>query len=362
MPGQTPSTARRRSHEPSNQLHTGHGREKAIPHFDEHCPGKTDEFVQTAAERLLGMKNIKKILVPVDGSERALRAVKYLSWINIRADTEIVLLHIFDASAEDGSDTENGDNRLEKSNGLHIRPIEQKQKIARFMDRSRKILAKAGFKPQSIETVIKDCRTGVAQDIIKEASKSFDAVVIRRRGLTGMRGIILGSVSHKLVEKLNFIPLILVGRTIPGYKIMIAFDGSANCLRSIDFLTRFLNPADYRIYLFHAVRTISRPTSFHGFVSDPIHTRKISGEMRDAIWKAKKRLVTFGYSSDQYTETIVRGVYSRAKAIANEAKKEHIGTIALGRKGLSNSPDFSIGRVTNKVISLARDKTLWVIP
>ena len=45
----------------------------------------------------------------------------------------------------------------------------------------------------------------------------------------------------------------------------------------------------------------------------------------------------------------------------NEGKKADVGTIIMGRKGLSRTPDFSIGRVTQKVVFLAREKSIWII-
>jgi nucleotide-binding universal stress UspA family protein len=43
-------------------------------------------------------------------------------------------------------------------------------------------------------------KKGIARDIIREARNGYDAVVTRRRGMTGLRSIVLGSVATKLVE------------------------------------------------------------------------------------------------------------------------------------------------------------------
>jgi Universal stress protein family len=58
---------------------------------------------------------------------------------------------------------------------------------------------------------------------------------------------------------------------------------------------------------------------------------------------------------------IVPGVYSRAAAIFGETQDEGCGTIVLERRGLSRVEEFSIGRVSNKVLQLARDMGVWVL-
>ncbi|UCD80927.1 MAG: universal stress protein, partial [Desulfobacterales bacterium] len=58
---------------------------------------------------------------------------------------------------------------------------------------------------------------------------------------------------------------------------------------------------------------------------------------------------------------LIVGVQSRAEAIVNEARKQNYGTIVMGRRGLSQVKSFFIGRVTNKVIYLVKDRSVWVV-
>jgi len=72
------------------------------------------------------------------------------------------------------------------------------------MEQAGQFLLKAGVAPESLTIKIQDRKKGIARDIIREARNGYDAVVTRRRGMTGLRRIVLGSVATKLVEKLNF--------------------------------------------------------------------------------------------------------------------------------------------------------------
>lgn len=134
-------------------------------------------------------------------------------------------------------------------------------------------------------------------------------MVTRRRGTTALRNVVLGGVAAKLVAKIVFIPLILVGKKPTGNKILVGFDGSRDALKAVDLVGSVLA----------------------GFKSRSISTK------------------------------IIIGKSSRAKAIADEARQYGFGAIVMGRKGRSRVREFFIGRVTNKVIHIARDRSVWVI-
>jgi len=72
-------------------------------------------------------------------------------------------------------------------------------------------------------------------------------------------------------------------------------------------------------------------------------------------------LTEAGFKQNQITTKLISGVGSRAGTIVEEAKRKGCGTIAIGRRGVTTVEDFFMGRVSNKVINLARDMAVWVI-
>jgi nucleotide-binding universal stress UspA family protein len=68
-----------------------------------------------------------------------------------------------------------------------------------------------------------------------------------------------------------------------------------------------------------------------------------------------------GVKGDQVSTKVVTGVASRAKAIVEEARKGGYGTIVMGRRGLSRLEEFYMGRVSNKVLQLAKEMAVWVV-
>ena len=83
--------------------------------------------------------------------------------------------------------------------------------------------------------------------------------------------------------------------------------------------------------------------------------------MAEALKAAQTKLIYMGLKTDKVSSQICEKAISRAGTIVDRAKQEDIGTIIMGRRGHSHVRDFFIGRVTNKVIHMARDRTVWVI-
>ena len=303
-----------------------------------------------------------KLLVPFDGSDRSMNTVKYITKLDPFRRMQVVLFHVFSKVPEGFWDLGTDPRSSTTVSEVRAWEIQQKRNINQYMEIARQFLLKTGFPATSIEVKIQNRKKGFARDIIREAQNGYYAVVTRRRGMTGMRGIVLGSVATKLVEKLSFLPLILVGRKPPGNKILLGFDGSEGSRRAVDFVGSTMGGFNFKVKLI----LVNRGKENAGPEIDRLYspakyaefTRK---EIGAALAAAKRKLVDLGFKPHQISTELVSGAASRARAIVTEAKKHGYGTIVMGRRGHSQVRDFFIGRVTNKVIHLARDRTVWII-
>lgn len=303
-----------------------------------------------------------KLLVPVDGSDRSMNTVRYVSKIDPFRRMRIILFHVFSKIPDGFWDLETDPRSTSTVREVRAWEAQQKKIINQYMESARRFLLKAGFHSNSIEVKIQDRKTGFARDIIREAQKGYLAVVSRRRGMTGLRGIVLGSVATKLIEKLLFLPLILAGRKPPGNKILLAFDGSEGAWRAVDFVGMTMGGFDFEVKLIHVIRgEKNRHPEIQRLYSPTKYTESTRKEMTAKLAEARKKLIDMGFKPDKIATQLVTGVTSRAGAIVSEAKQNGYGTIVMGRRGHSRVRDFLIGRVTNKVIHLARDRTVWII-
>jgi len=137
---------------------------------------------------------IKTILVPVDGSEHAKMAIALASDLAQKYDARLIALHVMPETASDRVPPELRDyERLE-----HVRVTER----SALQSESEQILRDAELQVQhkgapKVETVL---RSGDAAAIILEVAndQSADVIVMGSRGLGNLKGLLLGSVSHKV--------------------------------------------------------------------------------------------------------------------------------------------------------------------
>ncbi len=307
----------------------------------------------------MATKKQKKILVALDGSERSLLTVKYITKMTPFEDMKIVLFNVFSGVPESYWDLEREPKSVKSVKYVRAWEVQQKKKIEEFMGQARNVLIRAGFPEAQVDVKIQQRKKGIARDIVKEARAGYEAVLTRRRGMGRIPGIILGSVSLKLLEAMSFIPLMLAGRKPPGMKYLIALDGSKDALKAVDFAGSFLSGHAVDFRLLHVIRGGEKSNEILASSDEFVHNSEKN--IVRAFDEAKTRLVAKGFNPDGITTQIITGVRSRAAAIVDEGKKLDVGTIIMGRRGLSRTQDFFMGRVTNKVVYLAREKSVWIV-
>ena len=303
-----------------------------------------------------------RLLIPVDGSDRSMNTVRYIAKFEPFRRMHLVLFHVFSKVPEGFWDLATDPRSSATVREVRAWEVEQKSNISQWTEIARQFLIKTGFPAKSVEVKIQNRKKGFARDIIREAQNGYYAVVTRRRGMTGLRGIVLGSVATKLVEKLTFLPLILVGRKPPGNKILLGFDGSEGARRAVDFVGRTMGGSNFRAKLVYVMRGKENDDpEIQRLYSPAKYVQKTLKGMTTDLETAAKQLVALDFKPHQVSTELISGVTSRARAIVAEAKQNGYGTIVMGRRGHSRVRDFFIGRVTNKVIHLARDRTVWII-
>ena len=305
-----------------------------------------------------------KILVAVDGSNQSLDAVRYVSKMLTPQKTDVVLFNVMRKIKDAFRDVGTNPAFHSKIANINAWQTTQGIMIQKFMNEARKVLTDEGFSEDSVIIKIHECDVGVARDIIRESNNGYRAVVVGRKGLSRLMDIMMGSVAHKLMEKLSHIPVWIVGGTPWPGKVLLGLDPSEGALRAVDHVGDMLGGTNTEVQLLNVLRT---PTMFMPEMEDlpAAQQKEIYDQAKDAIdptfQKATKALTNAGINQEQITKNLITGVSSRAGAIVEEAKRGGCGTIVMGRRGLSKVEEFFMGRVSNKVINLARDMAVWLV-
>ncbi|UCB49299.1 MAG: universal stress protein [Deltaproteobacteria bacterium] len=292
----------------------------------------------------------RKILVAVDGSEGALAAVRYVSKTPSFEDMKVVLFTVYGKIPEYYWDLGKEGSPAWRIPEVKAWEVGQKKTSQEYMEKARKILWRAGFSKERVELEIHERERGFARDILREAKREYSAVVVGRKGISQLRGLPLGSVSTKLLEKINFTTLVVVGRNPQPGAVLLALDGSENSLRTVDYVGAMLGGSHFEVGLIHVVRG-----------GKEAYLMEAQERMAAVFVKAKSRLMRSGFESNQINNKMIMSVASRASAIVEEAKLGGYGTIVVGRRGLSKVQDFFMGRVSNKVVQLAKGEAVWVV-
>jgi nucleotide-binding universal stress UspA family protein len=131
---------------------------------------------------------IKKILVPVDGSSTALRALEFAMEVARNVDAEIIVMNI-----DIPYDLSRIKPKLKDADGKDI----ESKKLSP-LEEAKRAVEKAGFAKISYKKMVD---IDPAERIVSEAEKSaVDLIIMGNRGMGVLAGFFLGSVSTKVSQ------------------------------------------------------------------------------------------------------------------------------------------------------------------
>jgi len=141
------------------------------------------------------MKHIKKnILIAVDESENARRAVSYVGQLlGGLPNFKVLILHIIPDPEEDYFPSVS-----EKEKWIE----EHKKQIDILLEDHRRILIQAGFDENAVTTrsTLRYCPS-MAECILEERDKTeYNTIVVGRQGLSRSEQFLFGSISSKIVN------------------------------------------------------------------------------------------------------------------------------------------------------------------
>jgi nucleotide-binding universal stress UspA family protein len=141
----------------------------------------------------------KKILVAMDDSENAQRAVELVAK-SFSTDNTIVLFSVMldsQALCKMNSPELSPIFRAQQSNFCALED-KKKELVTTAVNKAKAVLMSYGWDDDLVEIKISNKNRGVARDILLEAENGYQLVVIGRRGVSGLKEFFLGSTSQKV--------------------------------------------------------------------------------------------------------------------------------------------------------------------
>ncbi|MDL1968433.1 MAG: universal stress protein [Deltaproteobacteria bacterium] len=147
---------------------------------------------------LEGGINSKNVLVCVDNSENALRAVDHVGFMLSGTNCHITIFHTMKHLSrfvpmqvlEEAEDLE------------QLWRNKAGKEIAPYVKKAREIFLKSGLSEEQITTKVTEGSRSAADDILKEAQNNdYGTIVLGRRGLSGVKEFFMGSVTTSVLNR-----------------------------------------------------------------------------------------------------------------------------------------------------------------
>jgi len=311
------------------------------------------------------MRNMSVVLVPVDGSGTSMHTVDYLCRMLSPSNAGIELFHVLTEKPEpflDLGETDDAVNTYEREIGQWNST--RRGMIDQFMQRARNRFLDAGFPSDHLSIVLQPCKVGITRDIIAKAESGCAAVVIGRKSSGDLPDFMLGGIAAKLVEAIVQVPLAVVGGQPECRRVVVGIDRSAFIRKGLSAVSSLLSTDLEKIELCRIVRplTESHPDkpAFPSARDEDLWLEANKCKILPSLTNAEQRLLRAGFSPEILHSTVIGGKASRADGLYAETRHIGAGTILVGRRGTTLVEDFTMGRVTRKILHLAYDKAVWI--
>ena len=144
--------------------------------------------------------------------------------------------------------------------------------------------------------------------------------------------------------------------------ILIAADESENARRAVFYVAQILaGIKGFKVLILHVIRQPEEdyfPTSSEKDRWLGQYKLKVDAMLKDY----RQILIRAGFApEDVSVRSTLRYCPSLAECILAELDQSGYSTIVVGRQGLSRSEEFLFGSVSSKIVTHARDCTIWVV-
>ena len=308
----------------------------------------------------------RKILLAVDNTRPSKLALDYaVQMATMIPDLHFVLLHIQPMVSlflkEEARTSVLARKKMEKISNRNAHLAQS------LLDEYQSDMVDRGIASNRIEGVTQRRRLGFAKDIIEFAQQGrYDAIVVGRRGLSGIARLYAGSVTADILEQSQVIPVWLVDGEANAGEMLVAVDGSEASLCVVDHIS-FMMGGDsaMRATLVHVASNARNTCAID--MEEPPDT-----ELEDIIVRGDKACIDQFYARvlEKFKQAgiepgrvrfeTIKGRGRVGRAIMEYAEKGDYRTLVVGRRGIDRS--FFMGSVSRYMINNLSNAALWLIP
>ena len=154
----------------------------------------------------------QRILIALDGSEISSKVVAF----STKLFSPAALITLFsvvpnvDLLCELGPRFVKGFAEAQYPDYCQVIQAEKRRLLEETLKTGKQLFLASGFKAEWLSTKIEIMTYDVALTIIEEARRGYDLIVLGRRGHSGLKKFLLGSVSQKVLQAAKDISVLIV--------------------------------------------------------------------------------------------------------------------------------------------------------
>ncbi|MDD5642208.1 MAG: universal stress protein [Syntrophales bacterium] len=294
-----------------------------------------------------------RILIPYDGSPSANKALEWSAHLARAGGEEVEQVTLLRVIGGDylSRHIQNVDLRVTRMDQVaawrRVRQHHLDHEILPLLEKGKRSLQEKGVKAP-IETQVSEGKIG--EVIIQGAEEGeYATIVMGRRGLSPVKGLLLGSVSRQVLSLAQKITVFVVGQEAafnperPDYPLLLPVDGSELSLAAIRqgvALAKRCKAGQPCLTLLHVI-DIAKITASLG-KTDPLIYEGVT-----TLADSRHTLLEAGFQGT--VEEKLR-IGDPSKVIAEEAEKGNYALIFMGARGLSPLKKLILGSVSSDVL------------
>jgi len=152
------------------------------------------------------------------------------------------------------------------------------------------------------------------------------------------------------------------GKKVFNKNILIAVDDSDNSHRAVSYVAQLLGGIPgFKVSILHVISEAEEdyfPTKAEEEKWIAQYKQRVNTMLKDY----RQVLIDAGFDSDAVTvRSPVRYCPSMAQCIMEERDQTRYDTIVVGRQGVSRSEEFLFGSISSKIVTHAKNCTVWVV-
>jgi nucleotide-binding universal stress UspA family protein len=306
-----------------------------------------------------------RILIPYDGSPSAKKALEWAAHLSRAGGEEVEQIAVVRVIGGGylARHIHNVDLRVTRMDQVaawrRVRQHHLDHEILPLLEEAKRFLQEKGV-VAPIETHILEGKIG--EEITRLADEGgYTTIVMGRRGLSPVKGLLLGSVTRQVLSLARKMTVFVAGQEAvfnpdcPISPLLLPVDGSDPSLAAVRLgaaLAQSFKDNEPRLTLLHVIDFVLLGAAYaEGTV--PLM------EEGEKILATSRRIFEEAGLQDMVVEKLLAGHPQRV--IAQEAEEGHYALILMGARGLSPLKKFILGSVSNDVLYLVSRAIVGIV-